>query len=193
MAKVLNYDIIMARMLALTLNSTNMPNWCSNTIEFRGDKKSIDAVRRLLERTIEMADKTNKGQILFGLEGAIDGYMFNPYVNDEDFDFIIIMFDSKWYPIPNDMVRIAEVFNLSFEYDYEESGNGIYGKYLFDEEELLDQHATDPDIESCRFKEHDDEDGDMSGFDYEKLYSIIEHSPTTGVQIHRINEKDLHS
>lgn len=183
----------MAKLLALTQNSTNMPNWCSNTVEFRGEKKSIEVVGRLLEKTIEMADKTNEGQLLFGLEGAIDGYMFNPYVNDEDEDYIIILFDSRWNPIPNDIVRIAEVFNLTFEYDYEESGNSIYGKYLFDGEELLDQHATDPDIESCRFKEHDDEDDDISGFDYEKLYSIIEHSPTRGVQITRINEKDLHS
>ena len=170
-----------------------MPNWCSNVIEFRGDKKSIDVVRRLLEKTIEMADKTNEGQILFGLEGIIDGYMFNPYVNDEDEDYINVIFESRWNPIVNDMVRIAEVFNLTFEYDYEESGNMIYGKYSFDGEDLTNQYATDNDVASCRYKEEDDEEDEISGFNYEKIYEMIEYAPTEGVQIQRINEKDLHS
>ena len=170
-----------------------MPNWCCNTVEFRGDKKSIEVVGRLLERTIEMADKTNEGQVLFGLENVIDGYMFNPYVNDEDENYIILIFESRWNPIPNDMVRIAEVFDLSFEYDYEESGNHIYGKYLFNDGELTDQCPTEDELATCLYKEEDDEDDEMSGFNYEKLYGIIERASPNGIPIIRINEKDLHS
>lgn len=170
-----------------------MPNWCSNTVEFRGEKKSIDVVSRLLEKTIEMADKTNEGQILFGLEGTIDGYMFNPYINDEDIGYITIIFESRWNPIPNDMVRIAEVFNLTFDYDYEESGNQIYGKYIFDGEELTDQFPTEDEIAMCVYKEEDDKDDEMSGFNYEKLYTLVENATPSGIPIIRINEKDLHS
>lgn len=193
MAKVLNYDILMDKIPPLTRNSTNMPNWCSNIVEFRGEKKSIEVISRLLERTIEMADKTNEGQILFGLEGTIDGYMFNPYINDEDEEYITIIFESRWNPIPNDMVRIAEVFNLTFDYDYEESGNQIYGKYIFDGEELTDQFPREDEIAMCVYKEEDDKDDEMSGFNYEKLYTLVENATPLGIPIIRINEKDLHS
>jgi len=200
MAKVLkrpqNYDIIMAASLALIQNSTKMANWCSAIVEFRGEKKSIDIVKRLFDKTIEIADKTHEGQILFGLEGAIDGYMFNLYNLDfsDDDDWINIQFETKWAPIPNDIVRIAETFNLTFTYEFEESGNEIYGKYHFDGEYLTVQRPTDEEIQSCRYKlEEDEDDEDLGGFDFEKMFDIIEHSEHEGEQIKRINEKDLHS
>jgi hypothetical protein len=168
-----------------------MPNWCSNTVQFTGDKNNIETLGKLLNKTIDLQNKTGNGQLLFGLEQAIDGYMFDIYMDFGD-DYLNLNFSSRWSPIPNDVVRIAELFNLTFTYDYEESGMGLHGKYSFKYEDgegyLSEQVADEEDIDSCRFKEEEDEDDNETGFNYEKLESIIEGNPMNGVSITRVNE-----
>ena len=169
-----------------------MPNWCCNNIEFTGEQKNVDNLSKLIDKTIEMQEKTGHGQLLFGLDGAIDGYMFEISNVDSDEGWIMFSFQSKWSPIPNDMVRIAELFNLQFTCDYEESGNGVFGKHTFEiidgEGNLYDQSATDEDIKACTFKEDGDEDDEESGFDYEKMESLIEKASMESYPITRINQ-----
>lgn len=151
-----------------------MPNWCWNTIEFTGEEKNVENLSKLIDKTIEMQEKTGFGQLLFGLDGSIDGYMFDISNVDSDKGWIMFSFQSRWNPIPNDMVRIAELFGLDFTYDYEESGMALYGKYTFEitegESYLYEQVASETDIEACRIL---DEDGEEEGQDYEKLENLI--------------------
>jgi hypothetical protein len=167
-----------------------MANWCSNHVCFTGEEKNIENLSKLFEKTIDMEKKTEDGQTLFGLEKVIDGFMFNIEIVDLVEDSLCISFESKWDSIVNDIVRIAELFNLTFEYDYEEGGNNIYGKYTFTHEEgypiLYNQIPTEAEIESCKFHEEGDEPDEKNGFDWELLESLIEQSSMEVIQIKRI-------
>lgn len=169
-----------------------MPNWCWNNVEFTGEQKNVENLYKLFEKTIDIQEKTGMGQLLFGLEGSIDGYMFEISNLDSDEGWISLSFQSRWAPIPNDIVRIAELFNLQFTYSYDESGMALYGKYTFEiidgEGTLYEQSASEEDIKECTFKEEGDEDDEETGFDYEKLESFIENASMESHSITRINE-----
>jgi hypothetical protein len=170
-----------------------MANWCSNHVCFTGEEKNIENLNKLFEKTIDMEKKTEHGQILFGLEGVIDGYMCNTEIIESSGDSLCISFESKWGPIPFEIVRTAELFNLKFEYDYEESGNNVHGKYTFiivnGESILYDQTPTNDEIESCKFHEEGDDPDEMNGFNWEKLESLIEQSDMEPIQIVRIKKQ----
>lgn len=174
-----------------------MPNWCWNNVEFTGEQKNVENLYKLFEKTIDMQEKTGRGQLLFGLDGSIDGYMFEISNLAQGDNYLTLSFQSRWSPIPNEIVRIAELFNLQFEYDYEEGGMNLYGKYTFEYEDdekegvLYEQFASEEDVDSCRYKEEDDDPDDpdeMSGLNLEKLESIIEHNEMHGRSITRIQE-----
>ena len=174
-----------------------MPNWCYNNVTFEGEENNLENLNKLFEKTIDIQNKTGQGQLLFGLEESIDGYMFDIQIQDMYPGYLNVSFESRWAPIPNDIVRIAELFNLQFEYDYEEGGMNLYGKYTFKYEEeegvLYEQSASEEDINSCRYKEEDDEDDpeDMSGLNLEKLESIIEHNEMHCRSIERLQQTAL--
>lgn len=152
-----------------------MPNWCYNTIEFKGEQKKLNNLNKLLHKTVDIQNATGNGQILHSLEGAIDGYMFDISGIELGDEYLTFYFHSKWNPIPNDIVRIAELFNLHFTYDYEELNMGVYGKYTFTiidgESHLEEQVANDEDIDACRMY---DENGEDEGLDYYRLEKLIE-------------------
>ena len=164
-----------------------MPNWCWNTVEFTGKQKNLENLNKLLHKTVDIQEATGLGQILHSLEGAIDGYMFNIHGIELGDEYLSMAFESRWSPIPNDMVRIAELFNLDFTYSYEESGMALYGKYIFEiidgEGSLYEQLATEDDIESCKTF---DEEGDEQEFNYEKLENLIESNEMISQSITRI-------
>lgn len=162
-----------------------MANWCSNNITFSGDEKSIHILEKLLQKTITVEDITGKGQLLHGIDGPeIDGYMFCLVINDTTEEEISIQFESKWNPIPLEMVRIAKMFNLTFEYWYEESS--LHGRYVYENNELTDQCLTDDDVDACRFKEPGDEEDEISGLDYEQIESRIMETNAEPVSIESV-------
>lgn len=164
-----------------------MPNWCWNTVEFTGKQKNLENLKKLLHKTVDIQEATGLGQILHSLEGAIDGYMFNIHGIELGDEYLSMAFESRWSPIPNDMVRIAELFNLDFTYSYEESGMELHGKYTFEivdgESHLAEQVANEEDIKACRIY---DEDGEDEGLDYEKLHDLIESNDMFSQSITRI-------
>ena len=81
-----------------------MPNWCWNNVEFTGEQKNIDNLSKLFEKTIEIQEITGQGQLLFGLEGSIDGYMFEISNVDQGEGYLMLSFQSRWSPIPYDIV-----------------------------------------------------------------------------------------
>ena len=152
-----------------------MANWCTNNITFNGDKKSISILEKLVLKTIDLENITDKGQLLYSItESDNDIYMFSLNINDVTEEEISLSFESRWNPSPNHMVRIADIFELTFEYWYEESGNCIYGKYNYKNNILTDQCLTEEDVNECRFKEDWDEEDEVSGLNYDLIESMIE-------------------
>lgn len=161
-----------------------MANWCWNCVSFSGKEKSIENLNKLLDKTIEQEAKTDSGQLLFGLEGELDGYMFSL----DNSNYESITFESRWSPIPQEMVRIAQLFDLTFTYEYEEGGNGLYGCYTYDEDgRLYDQCLSDSEVAECRCKDEDDDPDDpdeMSGIDYEAIWDMVNNAEMNGIEIH---------
>ena len=169
-----------------------MPNWCWNNVEFTGEQKNVENLYKLFEKTIDMQEKTGHGQLLFGLDGSIDGYMFEISNVDQGEGYLMLSFQSRWAPIPNDIVRIAELFDLQFTYSYDEGGMSLYGKYTFEiidgEGNLYEQSATEEQVSACTFMEDDDDEDSPSGFDYEKLENFIESAAMESHSITRVND-----
>ena len=169
-----------------------MPNWCWNHVAFTGEEKNLNNLSKLLIKTVEMQKITGYGQLLFGLEGSIDGYMFDISEIDSDEGWLNFSFQSRWAPIPNDIVRIAELFDLQFTYSYDEGGMSLYGKYTFEiidgEGNLYEQSVTEEQVSKCTFMEDDDDEDCPSGFDYEKLEGFIESASMESHSITRVND-----
>jgi hypothetical protein len=161
-----------------------MANWCWNYITFSGEEKNIENLKKLIDKTVEQEEKTGSGQLLFGLEGELDGYMFSLNNNEDG----TITFESRWSPIPQDMVRIAQLFDLTFTYEYEESGNALYGCYTYDSQGYLNnQYLFDSEVNTCRIKDEDDDPDDpdeMSGIDYDAIWDMVANAEMESVEIH---------
>jgi hypothetical protein len=154
-----------------------MANWCSNNVTFTGDEANLNNFQRLLEKTIEIQESHGNGEMLVGLEGVLDGYMFWIQTTDTG----IISFESRWNPIPQDMVRIAQLFDLEFEYEYEESGCDLYGKYTYENGMLMCQCLDEEETDSCKTY---DKDEDLHDVDYEKLWDLVEQADGESVGLH---------
>lgn len=162
-----------------------MANWCSNTVIFSGSEKNLENLSKLMNKTIELQKLNDwNGQILFGLEGILDGYLF-----DIRYEDCVLYFESKWITLPNEMVRIAQLFDLTFIYEYSEFGSELYGKYTYDSDgNLYDQCLNDDDIDQCRIKSDDDlddEEYNLSELDYNKIDELINLCNMECVEIHK--------
>lgn len=154
-----------------------MPNWCSNNVTFTGDEKNLNRFQKVLEKTIEIQSLHGNGEILFGLENALDGYMFWIQTSDTG----IISFESRWAPIPQDIVRIAQLFDLEFEYEYEESGCDLYGKYTYENGMLMCQSLNDEEIKTCQVPV---ENEDYHDINYDTLWDLVEQADCESVRLH---------
>lgn len=154
-----------------------MPNWCSNNVTFTGLEENLNKFQRLLEKTIEIQNLHGNGEMLVGLEGVLEGYMF--WINTSDTG--VISFESRWAPIPQDMVRIAQMFDLEFEYEYEESGCDLYGRYTYEAGMLMCQCLSEEEADSCKTYDAEEELHDV---DYEKLWDLVNEADVEGVGLH---------
>jgi len=161
-----------------------MANWCWNCVSFTGEEQNLKSFTKLMDKTIQQEEKTKLGQLLFGLEGELDGYMFQiVWANEGD----SITFESRWSPIPQEMVRIAQLFDLEFTYEYEESGSSLYGQYTYENGHLYDQQLSDDEIDSCRIKDEEDDPDDpdeLNGFDHEKCWDLVNQTDMELIDIH---------
>jgi hypothetical protein len=153
-----------------------MPNWCSNNVTFTGNEENLNRFQRVIEKTIKIQESHGNGEILFSLENAIDGYMFWIQTSDTG----VISFESRWNPIPQDMVKIAQLFDLEFEYSYEESGCDLYGTYTYQDGMLMCQSLTEDEIEMCKVQ---NEDEDFHDVDYDKLWDLVEQADGVSVSL----------
>lgn len=104
-----------------------MANWCYNTITFSGRYKNF--AKQLEKHNYEALGfeiiKDGKSRCIFQLEKIDDG---------------MYSFESKWCPPLDELTERARKGRFSFEIDYEELANGIYGRAYFDPSDGLHEY-----------------------------------------------------
>lgn len=165
-----SYDLLTVKIQDLIQNSTEMANWCCNNVTFTGKKENLHALLKVLQEMEKRAFAQQMGVIPIMQKEEPDGYFFNIDITDENINeesevddlFIQMRYESRWSPNPRALQWIGVKFAVDFEYEYEESGNKIYGKYKFtytdNEEDPIFQHKdlTDEEWDSCLYLESPD-------------------------------------
>lgn len=141
-----------------------MANWCNNTVTFQGNDADIKRV--VDEFRLIAAMSYGEGQQIIK-DGGDSGYIFEIYAGGEEEDQDWVNFQTKWAPIAAQIVKIANKFNLDFQYDYEELGCGVYGRYIYENKELKDYYLTDDEIDLVEPTDEDEECWKYRGEEYE--------------------------
>lgn len=100
-----------------------MCNYCSNTVEFRGEPTKLEKLKDLFMVLLENGRNEDKGQ-LPEFAQAEEGHFFEL----ELYPFPVVVYETRWTPNIGVMLKIAEHFSLGFVYEYAEPMNGIRGE-----------------------------------------------------------------
>ena len=145
-----------------------MANWCSNTIVFEGKTEAITAIQEVFQMMKNKEETNEQGQLPDFITEDNGGYFFNIYWNEGDEG--VFQYETKWSPNTEVVRVIADRYELEFSQEYEEMGNGIYGKATYSEGILDDTALTDEDLEQY----HYDEETDRYHFEDEEYESDSE-------------------
>ncbi|MDV3709406.1 hypothetical protein CMT55_08755 [Elizabethkingia anophelis] len=145
-----------------------MANWCSNTVVFEGEPEAIEQIQQLFKSMAEKQQEDNCGQLPDFVEDSNGGYFFDIYQDDDVTG--IFQYETKWSPNIEVVQAIAEHYGVEFTQEYEEMGNGIYGKATYSEGILDDTALTDEDLEQYQY----DEETDRYHFESEEYESDSE-------------------
>lgn len=145
-----------------------MANWCSNTVVFEGKPEAIEQLQKLFKSMAEKQQEENCGQLPDFVEDSNGGYFFDIYQEDDVTG--IFQYETKWSPNIEVVQAIAEHYGVEFTQEYEEMGNGIYGKATYSEGILDDTALTDEDLEQYQY----DEETDTYHFESEEYESDSE-------------------
>ena len=94
-----------------------MANWCYNTITFSGRYKSFSKRLEKHDYNEQGFEIIKGGRCIFSLE-KIENGMYS--------------FESTWIAPVDELIVQAKKSKFSFEIDYEELGNQIYGRAYYD-------------------------------------------------------------
>ncbi|AZA56893.1 MULTISPECIES: DUF1281 family ferredoxin-like fold protein [Chryseobacterium] len=131
-----------------------MANWCSNTVVFEGNPEAIEQIQQLFKSMAEKQQEENCGQLPDFVEDSNGGYFFEIYQDDDVTG--VFQYETKWSPNIEVVQAIAEHYGVEFTQEYEEMGNGIYGKATYSEGILDDTALTDEDLEQYQYDEETD-------------------------------------
>jgi len=101
-----------------------MANICNNTLEFSGKEKNMKSVYSLFK---ELKDQNRNGGAMPLFLNHTQGYFFDLYVEDN----CSIGYWTKWAPNEFVVKDIADKCKVNFELQYEELGNGLFGKFFY--------------------------------------------------------------
>jgi hypothetical protein len=104
-----------------------MANICNNTLEFSGKEKNIAKAYALMHDLQKHNEEKQEGAMP-SFSNHKKGCFFDLYVEDN----CSIGYWTKW--APNELVvkDIADKCKVNFELQYEELGNGLFGKFFYD-------------------------------------------------------------
>jgi len=122
-----------------------MANWCSNFI-LTGNQDVKDVFQKLIKRQ----EKSGHGETLDWFED--DRYLFNIEIYGDS-----IMFQTKWGPALKTAEALAKTLKTEIELDYDEPGNLVYGKAIFNPKgEITDYYLSDSDFDKYEYNEEKD-------------------------------------
>jgi hypothetical protein len=136
-----------------------MANWCSNYLTFQGDAVKINEVKKCFDEMIARQKEVQEGvaPAFFKDMKCLDRYFFDLYTPDDDAPLdqtaFNVQYETKWSPNIEDVTAIVKHFEVDCEYDYSETGNGIYGKFTY-------ESATGTENDVCL------DDDDFGKFNY---------------------------
>lgn len=145
-----------------------MANWCSNTVIFEGEPEAIEQIQQLFKSMAEKQQQENCGQLPEFSDETNGGWFFDIYQDDDVTG--IFQYETKWSPNIGVVQKIADHCGVEFTQEYEEMGNGIYGKATYSDGILDDVCLTDEDLEQY----HYDEEADRYHFEDEEYESDSE-------------------
>lgn len=145
-----------------------MANWCSNTVVFEGKPEAIIQIQQLFQILKDKEEQAEEGQLPDFTDSTNGGYFFNIYWNEGDEGNF--QYETKWSPNSEILRSIADRYQVDFVQDYEEMGNGIYGRATYQNGILDDVCLSDEDLEAFEF----DEDTDTYHFEGETYESDCE-------------------
>ena len=161
-----------------------MANWCYNSVTFSGPQEKLEELFNMIKFLEIKANLNNSGVIPDFIEDnpelmAKDDmlYMFDIYYPENSFDFI--SFYSKWNPALDTVYEIAKQIGVSFEHEYDEIANNIYGLASYNHQtgEYKNTYLDDDDFDSIK-EEYDEDLGvewyPFEGKDYEVKEDIFE-------------------
>ena len=161
-----------------------MANWCYNSVTFSGPQKKLEELFNMIKFLETKANLNNSGVIPDFIEDnpelmAKDDmlYMFDICYSEDSFDFI--SFYSKWSPALDTIYEIAKQIGISFEHEYDESSNSIYGLASYNHQTgaYKNTYLNEDDFDSIK-EEYDEVSGiewySFEGKDYEMKEDIWE-------------------
>jgi hypothetical protein len=157
-----------------------MANWCSNTVIFGGNPETIEQIKWLIQAMATKDQLEQKGQLPDFVNQHNGGYFFDLYFDNEETE--VFQYQTKWSPNIEIIQEIAEHYKVNFMQEYEEMGNLIYGRVIFENSKLTDIYLEDVDFEQY---EYDDEtesyqfEGETYNSDLEILEILLERKMNT--------------
>lgn len=148
-----------------------MANWCNNTVVFEGKPEAIEQIQQLFKSMVEKQQEENCGQLPDFVEDSNGGYFFDIYQDDDVTG--IFQYQTKWSPNSEILRSIADLYQVDFVQDYEEMGNGIYGRVSYQNGILDDVCLSDEELNTYHFVEETDT-YHFEGTTYESEYEILE-------------------
>lgn len=145
-----------------------MANWCSNTVEFKGDANQLASLKVFFEQMAAEEKRTRHGQLPDFTATRDYGYLFEiSWEND------ILTYETKWAPNAEVLVQIADKFQTGFLYTYCEPGMVIYGEAVYEDGHLKDIYLEDDDLDRYSYDEKA-ETYTFENREYDSEYEILD-------------------
>jgi hypothetical protein len=147
-----------------------MANWCQHWLTFQGEESKIKEVIAIFQAMEQKGKETNEGQKPDFIKEVKQDYFFDIYTDETE----IISYNTKWSPNVEDIIEIANHFDLNFECTYQELGENIFGKAVFTagnpESKRFDLEKSDFDLYSFF---QDDDIYNYQGEDFESEEDLL--------------------
>lgn len=151
-----------------------MANWCSNTLAFEGNETALEQIKSKFRRMINLERSEQCGQLPDFLNPKVGGYFFDIIWDEGD---CIFSYQTKWSQNTKVLVQLAERYNVDFIHDYEEMGNLVYGRSIYEDSTLTEIDLDDEDFEKYKYDDKTDTyhfEGEDFDSDAEILETLLE-------------------
>lgn len=143
-----------------------MANYCSNSVQFDCDEKTLKKIKRLFNDMAAKEGDEKIGQLPDFIQ-ADKGHMTDIFWHNDTLNY-----ETRWCPNIEVMQAIADYFKVGFNYSYEEISNLIYGYAEYKHGVLTDLSLDLSELEAYTY----DEKKDVylfEGVEYDNDYKIL--------------------